>query len=180
MSYLCAYKPTVVWAPVTSTMSVNWQFWENYGVANYGSGWRKGVVNQCSTFAVSHCPVFEMMFGCWLLNEMLLFRSGKTLLAQTLARCLDVPFAICDCTTLTQAGYVGEDIESVIAKLLQDANYNVEKAQQGNVMGRWPLCCCVLYFSLLWVIYIDFILLVCFFLHADCWWNRKWTSVLNC
>ncbi|KAG2471226.1 CLPX protease, partial [Polypterus senegalus] len=59
--------------------------------------------------------------------------SGKTLLAQTLARCLDVPFAICDCTTLTQAGYVGEDIESVIAKLLQDANYGVEKAQQGIV-----------------------------------------------
>lgn len=45
--------------------------------------------------------------------------SGKTLLAQTIARCLEVPFAICDCTTLTQAGYVGEDIESVIAKLLQ-------------------------------------------------------------
>lgn len=44
---------------------------------------------------------------------------GKTLLAQTIARCLDVPFAICDCTALTQAGYVGEDIESVIAKLLQ-------------------------------------------------------------
>lgn len=59
--------------------------------------------------------------------------SGKTLLAQTIARCLDVPFAICDCTTLTQAGYVGEDIESVIAKLLQDANYNVERAQQGIV-----------------------------------------------
>ncbi|XP_067144648.1 ATP-dependent Clp protease ATP-binding subunit clpX-like, mitochondrial [Centruroides vittatus] len=59
--------------------------------------------------------------------------SGKTLLAQTIAQCLDVPFAICDCTTLTQAGYVGEDIESVIAKLLQDANYNVEKAQQGIV-----------------------------------------------
>ncbi|KAK7116608.1 hypothetical protein V1264_002263 [Littorina saxatilis] len=59
--------------------------------------------------------------------------SGKTLLAQTLARCLDVPFAICDCTTLTQAGYVGEDIESVIAKLLQDANYSVDKAQQGIV-----------------------------------------------
>lgn len=53
-------------------------------------------------------------------------------MAQTLARCLDVPFAICDCTTLTQAGYVGEDIESVIAKLLQDANYSVEKAQQGG------------------------------------------------
>uniref|UniRef100_A0A4W5Q9Y0 Caseinolytic mitochondrial matrix peptidase chaperone subunit X n=1 Tax=Hucho hucho TaxID=62062 RepID=A0A4W5Q9Y0_9TELE len=59
--------------------------------------------------------------------------SGKTLLAQTLAKCLDVPFAICDCTTLTQAGYVGEDIESVIAKLLQDANYSVDKAQQGIV-----------------------------------------------
>jgi len=58
---------------------------------------------------------------------------GKTLLAQTIAMCLDVPFAICDCTTLTQAGYVGEDIESVIAKLLQDANYNVERAQSGIV-----------------------------------------------
>jgi len=59
--------------------------------------------------------------------------SGKTLLAQTIAKCLDVPFAICDCTTLTQAGYVGEDIESVIAKLLQDANYNADRAQQGIV-----------------------------------------------
>uniref|UniRef100_A0A4W3JQK3 ATP-dependent Clp protease ATP-binding subunit clpX-like, mitochondrial n=1 Tax=Callorhinchus milii TaxID=7868 RepID=A0A4W3JQK3_CALMI len=59
--------------------------------------------------------------------------SGKTLLAQTLAKCLDVPFAICDCTSLTQAGYVGEDIESVISKLLQDANYNIPKAQQGIV-----------------------------------------------
>lgn len=59
---------------------------------------------------------------------------GKTLLAQTLAKCLDVPFAICDCTTLTQAGYVGDDIESVIAKLLQDANYSVEKAQQGQTL----------------------------------------------
>jgi ATP-dependent Clp protease ATP-binding subunit ClpX len=56
---------------------------------------------------------------------------GKTLLAQTIAQCLDVPFAICDCTTLTQAGYVGEDIESVIAKLLQDANYSVDRAQMG-------------------------------------------------
>ena len=45
--------------------------------------------------------------------------TGKTYLAQTLARCLEVPFAICDCTTLTQAGYVGEDVESVIGKLLQ-------------------------------------------------------------
>lgn len=59
--------------------------------------------------------------------------SGKTLLAQTIAKCLDVPFAICDCTSLTQAGYVGEDIESVITKLLQDANYDVGKAEQGIV-----------------------------------------------
>lgn len=61
------------------------------------------------------------------------------MLAQTLAKCLDVPFAICDCTTLTQAGYVGEDIESVIAKLLQDANYNVEKAQQGKLFAIYFL-----------------------------------------
>merc|ERR1719300_1831395 len=59
--------------------------------------------------------------------------SGKTLLAQTIAKCLDVPFAICDCTTLTMAGYVGEDIESVGAKLLQDANYDVNKAQSGII-----------------------------------------------
>jgi len=58
--------------------------------------------------------------------------TGKTLLAQTLAKCLEVPFAICDCTTLTQAGYVGEDVESVIAKLLQDSDYDVDKAEQGN------------------------------------------------
>lgn len=49
--------------------------------------------------------------------------SGKTLLAQTIAKYLDVPFAICDCTTLTQAGYLGDDIESIISKLLQNANY---------------------------------------------------------
>ncbi|CAF3232361.1 unnamed protein product [Rotaria socialis] len=59
--------------------------------------------------------------------------SGKTLLAQTIAKCLDVPFAICDCTTLTQAGYVGDDVESVVSKLLQEANYNVERCQQGII-----------------------------------------------
>uniref|UniRef100_A0A1I8IFS3 AAA domain-containing protein n=1 Tax=Macrostomum lignano TaxID=282301 RepID=A0A1I8IFS3_9PLAT len=58
---------------------------------------------------------------------------GKTLLAQTLAQCLDVPFAICDCTTLTQAGYVGEDVESVVGKLLQDAGFSVERAEAGIV-----------------------------------------------
>ncbi|XP_012530013.1 ATP-dependent Clp protease ATP-binding subunit clpX-like, mitochondrial isoform X2 [Monomorium pharaonis] len=59
--------------------------------------------------------------------------SGKTLLAQTLAQYLDVPFAICDCTTLTQAGYVGDDVESVIIRLLQNANYIVDRAQIGIV-----------------------------------------------
>lgn len=59
--------------------------------------------------------------------------SGKTLLAQTLARILDVPFAIADATTLTEAGYVGEDVENIISKLLQAAGGDVEKAQQGIV-----------------------------------------------
>ena len=59
--------------------------------------------------------------------------SGKTLLAQTLARILDVPFTIADATTLTEAGYVGEDVENIILKLLQSADYNVERAQRGIV-----------------------------------------------
>lgn len=58
---------------------------------------------------------------------------GKTLLAQTLARILDVPFAMADATTLTEAGYVGEDVENIILKLLQAADYNVERAQRGIV-----------------------------------------------
>ena len=58
---------------------------------------------------------------------------GKTLLAQTLARILDVPFTMADATTLTEAGYVGEDVENIILKLLQSADYNVEKAQRGIV-----------------------------------------------
>ncbi len=58
---------------------------------------------------------------------------GKTLLAQTLARILDVPFTMADATTLTEAGYVGEDVENIILKLLQAADYNVEKAQNGIV-----------------------------------------------
>ena len=59
--------------------------------------------------------------------------SGKTLLAQTLAKYLDVPFAIADATSLTEAGYVGEDVENIIQKLLQNADYDVEKAQRGIV-----------------------------------------------
>ena len=59
--------------------------------------------------------------------------SGKTLLAQTLARLLNVPFVIADATTLTEAGYVGEDVENIIQKLLQNCNYEVEKAQKGIV-----------------------------------------------
>jgi ATP-dependent Clp protease ATP-binding subunit ClpX len=58
---------------------------------------------------------------------------GKTLLAQTLARILDVPFAIADATTLTEAGYVGDDVETVLVRLLQAADYNLEKAQKGIV-----------------------------------------------
>ena len=58
---------------------------------------------------------------------------GKTLLAQTLARILDVPFTMADATTLTEAGYVGEDVENIILKLLQSADYNVEKAKNGIV-----------------------------------------------
>ncbi|HJQ60638.1 MAG TPA: ATP-dependent Clp protease ATP-binding subunit ClpX, partial [Vineibacter sp.] len=59
--------------------------------------------------------------------------SGKTLLAQTLARMLDVPFTMADATTLTEAGYVGEDVENIILKLLQASDYNVERAQRGIV-----------------------------------------------
>ncbi|MGE8374741.1 MAG: ATP-dependent Clp protease ATP-binding subunit ClpX, partial [Diaphorobacter nitroreducens] len=59
--------------------------------------------------------------------------SGKTLLAQTLARQLDVPFVMADATTLTEAGYVGEDVENIVQKLLQSCNYDVERAQRGIV-----------------------------------------------
>ena len=59
--------------------------------------------------------------------------SGKTLLAQTIARIIDVPFTMADATTLTEAGYVGEDVENIILKLLQAADYNVERAQRGIV-----------------------------------------------
>ncbi len=58
---------------------------------------------------------------------------GKTLLAQTLARMLDVPFTMADATTLTEAGYVGEDVENIVLKLLQASDYNVERAQRGIV-----------------------------------------------
>jgi len=59
--------------------------------------------------------------------------SGKTLLAQTLARILDVPFTMADATTLTEAGYVGEDVENIVLKLLQSSDYNVDRAQRGIV-----------------------------------------------
>lgn len=59
--------------------------------------------------------------------------SGKTYLAQTLARILDVPFAIADATTLTEAGYVGEDVENILLKLLQNADYDIERAERGIV-----------------------------------------------
>ena len=59
--------------------------------------------------------------------------SGKTLLAQTLAKILNVPFAIADATTLTEAGYVGEDVENILLKLIQNANFDVEKAERGII-----------------------------------------------
>ena len=59
--------------------------------------------------------------------------TGKTLLAQTLARTLNVPFAVADATSLTEAGYVGEDVENIVLKLLQSANYDIERAQQGII-----------------------------------------------
>ncbi len=62
--------------------------------------------------------------------------SGKTLLAKTLARKLDVPFAICDATTVTEAGYVGEDVENFLLRLLQNADYDMEAAQKGNCLYR--------------------------------------------
>jgi Cdc6-like AAA superfamily ATPase len=62
--------------------------------------------------------------------------SGKTLLAETLARMLNVPFTIADATTLTEAGYVGEDVENIIQKLLQKCDYDVEKAQSGHRLHR--------------------------------------------
>ncbi len=61
---------------------------------------------------------------------------GKTLLAQTLARTLDVPFTMADATTLIEAGYVGEDVENIILKFLQSADYNVERAQRGIVLPQ--------------------------------------------
>jgi len=66
------------------------------------------------------------------------FIPGKTLLVQTIAEILDVPFASCDCTSMTSAGYVGDDVESVIAKLLQNSGGNVEKCEQGKetVLGQ--------------------------------------------
>ena len=59
--------------------------------------------------------------------------SGKTLIAQTLAKILDVPFAISDATTLTEAGYVGEDVENILLRLIQSANYDIERAEQGII-----------------------------------------------
>ncbi|MFN2369492.1 MAG: AAA family ATPase, partial [Desulfurivibrionaceae bacterium] len=59
--------------------------------------------------------------------------SGKTLVAQTLARILNVPFCMADATTLTEAGYVGEDVENILVSLLQAADYDVEKAQRGII-----------------------------------------------
>lgn len=62
--------------------------------------------------------------------------SGKTLLAQTLAKFLNVPFAIADATTLTEAGYVGEDVENILLKLIQNADYDIEKQKRNSIYRR--------------------------------------------
>ena len=62
--------------------------------------------------------------------------SGKTLLAQTLAKTLQVPFAIADATTLTEAGYVGEDVENILLRLIQAADFDVELAEHGIILCR--------------------------------------------
>ena len=62
--------------------------------------------------------------------------SGKTLLAQTLAKILNVPFAIADATTLTEAGYVGEDVENILLKIIQAADYDIERAREGYYLYR--------------------------------------------
>ena len=62
--------------------------------------------------------------------------SGKTLLAKTLARILDVPYAITDATTITEAGYVGEDVENILLQLVQAASYDIKKAEKGNYLYR--------------------------------------------
>jgi ATP-dependent Clp protease ATP-binding subunit ClpX len=87
--------------------------------------------------AASKVPAKAMVDGVELAKSNILLigptGSGKTLLAQTLARMLNVPFVMADATTLTEAGYVGEDVENIIQKLLQACDYNVEKAQRGIV-----------------------------------------------
>ena len=73
--------------------------------------------------------------------------SGKTYLAQTLAKLLDVPFAIADATSLTEAGYVGEDVENILLKLLQASDYDVQRAQRGIIYIDEVDKICLLYTS---------------------------------
>ena len=75
--------------------------------------------------------------------------SGKTLLAQTLARILNVPFAVADATSLTQAGYVGEDVENILLKLIVAADYDIERAQTGIIYSRMSVWG-ALYFTARW------------------------------
>ena len=98
---------------------------------------KDGKIIEGSDKKESKLPAKAMVDGVELAKSNILLigptGSGKTLLAQTLARMLDVPFVMADATTLTEAGYVGEDVENIIQKLLQACDYNVEKAQRGIV-----------------------------------------------
>src|SRR5437016_4907480 len=101
-------------------------------------------ITLCSFCGKSHSEVKKLIAGpgvyicdnCVVLCKSVLVGptgSGKTLLARSLAQILDVPFAIADATTLTEAGYVGEDVENIILRLLQNADYDVKRAQRGIV-----------------------------------------------
>jgi len=93
-------------------------------------GRRATIITSVSNHASKHSDVELAKSNILLIGPT---GSGKTLLAQTLARILDVPFTMADATTLTEAGYVGEDVENIILKLLQASDYNVERAQRGIV-----------------------------------------------
>lgn len=94
--------------------------------------WRCTTIISASITAARRTPCSARATCCWWGRP----GVGKTALAQTLANILDVPFAITDATTLTEAGYVGEDVENILLRLIQAADYDVERAERGIIYGR--------------------------------------------